>query len=268
MKHDDVDGIVFWTKNFRPFMRYLPELTGSHIPFIIQYTINGYPQSMEHHVVESAKSIETVRELSDRFGHRCVVWRYDTIIFSRETPRDFHLENFQALARDLKGATDEVVISFLQLYQKTAINLNKMVENTGNQWWEPHVEEKRLLAIELNEIAMSAGITLTLCSQPEILTDLPASRCIDSKRIADVAGRKIQAKTLGKRPGCECAASRDIGDYDTCPHGCVYCYAVRSHNLAVQRFKRHDPESEFLFTNSNDLTSVPNQSGPQPRLFE
>ena len=52
---------------------------------------------------------------------------------------------------------------------------------------------------------------------------------------------------LGNRPDCECHESRDIGEYDTCPHGCVYCYAVRNHGAARDRHRDHDPESEFLF---------------------
>ncbi|MCY4500388.1 MAG: DUF1848 family protein, partial [Alphaproteobacteria bacterium] len=48
------------------------------------------------------------------------------------------------------------------------------------------------------------------------------------------------------RPGCACAASRDIGAYDTCPHGCLYCYANASPKAARRRFKAHDPEAEML----------------------
>ncbi|HEY6540039.1 MAG TPA: DUF1848 family protein, partial [Ktedonobacteraceae bacterium] len=46
---------------------------------------------------------------------------------------------------------------------------------------------------------------------------------------------------------CGCFASRDIGEYDTCPHGCVYCYAVQNRDLALRRYRAHDPASEFLF---------------------
>jgi DNA repair photolyase len=52
----------------------------------------------------------------------------------------------------------------------------------------------------------------------------------------------------GNRPECACHESRDIGEYDTCPHGCVYCYAVRTRALARRRFQQHDPEGEFLCT--------------------
>ena len=72
------------------------------------------------------------------------------------------------------------------------------------------------------------------------------SRCIDAERLSDVAGRPIRARQKGNRPGCLCAESRDIGAYDTCPHGCVYCYAVQHRDRARHAFKTHDPDAEML----------------------
>jgi hypothetical protein len=243
----DASGIVFWTKNFRPFMKYLDAVTRSGIPFTVQYTVNGYPTSLEHNVVDWERSAETVRALAERFGPRAVVWRYDTIIISEETPLHFHVENFSRIADRVAGQVDEVVISFMQLYQKTSRSMNQMAAQFGNPWSDPDLAVKRDLAAKLYSLARSRDIELTICSQPEIVTNQPASRCIDAKRMSDVAGRSIAARTLGNRPGCECALSRDIGDYDTCPHGCVYCYAVRSNDLAIRRFREHNPESEYLY---------------------
>lgn len=268
MTRSEVEAIVFWTKNFRPFMKHVPSVETSGIPFVVQYTINGYPNSLENHVVDWRKSVETVQELADKFGPKCVVWRYDTIILSRETTSDFHIENFSRIAAALQGATDEAVISFMQLYRKTARNMEKMTVEHDNPWWDPSPQEKRELAAQLYEVARNRDIKLTICSQPEIATVQPASRCIDPERLAAVGGRSISAKTLGNRPGCECAASRDIGDYDTCPHGCVYCYAVRSQELAVKRFRMHDQESEFLFTDPSDPVAAERQIDPQLRLFD
>ena len=56
-----------------------------------------------------------------------------------------------------------------------------------------------------------------------------------------------KVKLQGNRKECGCFASRDIGAYDTCPHGCVYCYAVQQRDVALRRFKEHDPGGEFLF---------------------
>lgn len=268
MSRQAVDGIVFWTKNFRPFMKHLPEVEVSGIPFIVHYTINGYPKALENNVVEWEKSVDTVRQLAEMHGPRCTVWRYDTIILSAQTPFNFHLENFARIADQLEGSTDEVVISFMQLYRKTARNMDEMTTNSANPWWDPPLEQKRELAEKLFEMARVRGMTLTICSQPEIASVQPHSRCIDSKRLMDVSGKRFNAKTMGNRPGCECAASRDIGDYDTCPHGCVYCYAVRSQQIAVKRFQAHDPESEFLFTDLTDVTKIEHQPDHQLRLFE
>ena len=268
MTAGEVEGIVFWTKNFRPFMKHVDAVVETGIPFIVQYTINGYPRSLESHVVDWQKSVDTARSLADRFGPRCIVWRYDTIIFSDETPLAFHRDNFRRIADALVGVTDEVVISFMQLYAKTARNMDRMSQERGNAWTDQPLAVKSELAEELFGLAHERGMVLTVCSQPEIATIQPASRCIDAERLAEVGGKTFAAKTHGNRPGCMCAASRDIGDYDTCPHGCVYCYAVRSQHLAVERFKAHDPDSEFLFSDTSDATLPARPLEPQLRLFE
>jgi hypothetical protein len=87
---------------------------------------------------------------------------------------------------------------------------------------------------------------MTICSQPEVLTagpaaGLAAASCIDAARLSDVAGYDISARRKGNRVGCLCVESRDIGTYDTCAHGCVYCYAVSDHDKAVTKLRRVVP---------------------------
>ncbi len=96
----------------------------------------------------------------------------------------------------------------------------------------------------LAEIAAGHRMRLTVCAQEEI-AGRPA-RCIDGIRLSDVAGRQITARQKGNRPGCLCAESRDIGAYDTCPHGCVYCYAVSDPERARRRHRAHDATGERL----------------------
>ena len=89
---------------------------------------------------------------------------------------------------------------------------------------------------------------LTICSQPELVDGgASAARCVDAERLSRMFGQSIQEKLKANRIGCGCYASKDIGEYDTCPHGCVYCYAVRNRELAQQRRRAHDPMGEFLF---------------------
>lgn len=248
LAREDVDGFVFWTKNVRPFLPVLGVVRRRGYPFILQYTINGYPQELESRVVDARRAVDDVHRVSDEFGRRVVVWRYDTILLTTRTPEEFHLRNMEQLAEKLEGTVDEVVVSFAQFYKKTERNLSVAAKKHGFEWTDPDAQIKRRMLQTFAEIASSRGMVLSICTQPELLVDsVQEAKCVDADRLADVSGKSVKAKKQGMRPGCGCFKSRDIGAYDTCPHGCVYCYAVRNRELALARFKQHDPEGEYLY---------------------
>ncbi len=243
LRREDVDGFVFWTRNFAPMLSGLGELLEFGRPFTVQFTVTGYPRSLEAAVAPVESAVQQIRSLSQNVHALCPVWRYDPVVISEATPRTFHLEQFRRLASDLEGAVDEVVISFVQLYSKSIRNLNR----TGLTVIDPDAAEKRDLAGELAAIARQSGMSLTVCSQPEYAAEgCGEARCVDAARLAAMAGHPVRAALKGNRPGCACHESRDIGDYDTCPHGCAYCYAVRSRVLALRRYKAHSPMAEGL----------------------
>jgi hypothetical protein len=128
----------------------------------VQYTINGYPRALETSVIDWQRSIEGAWRVRESFGRRALVWRYDTILFSSLTPAAFHIENFSRLAERLDGATDEVVVSFAQMYKKTERNLTAAAEDLGFSWRDPNADEKRSLLSRLLQIAppSHAGIGL------------------------------------------------------------------------------------------------------------
>jgi DNA repair photolyase len=64
--------------------------------------------------------------------------------------------------------------------------------------------------------------------------------------LGDVGGVEIRAKLKGNRAECGCYERRDIGAYDTCPMGCVYCYAVKDGEVAKRKLREHDLEAECL----------------------
>ncbi|HSV29394.1 MAG TPA: DUF1848 domain-containing protein [Candidatus Omnitrophota bacterium] len=251
--HQGVDGFVFWTRNAAPFRPALRAVRRAGIPFVVTYTVTGYPRALEISVIEADKAVADIRALADEFGPRAVVWRYDPILLSSLTPADFHLEIFARLAGALAGAVDEATLSFANIYRKTARNLAAAARAHGFDWWDPPAEDKRALAARLGELAASHGMRATICSQADytVAGTSPAA-CIDARRLEDVAAgwgvpRTVTARRKGNRPGCECFESRDIGDYDTCPHGCTYCYAVGSRALAKRRYQAHDPTAESLY---------------------
>ncbi len=248
----EVAGFVFWTRNAAPFLPALDGLAAEGLPFLVQYTVTGYPRALEAAVPPPARGVALIRELAARYGPRVAVWRYDPVMITSLTEADWHLEAFRRLAGGLAGACDEVVLSFAQIYAKTRANTERAAKARGFSWRDPDAEAKRALLAGLAEIARAAGIEPSLCAQPELSeARIRPARCIDAERLSAVAGRAIAARRKGNRPGCLCAESRDIGAYDSCPHGCVYCYAVRRQDLAKARYRAQDPDSAFL--------------GPEPR---
>ena len=245
---DRVEGIVFWSKNVGPFLKRLGDIEKLGFPFVLQHTITGYPREIEQAVVDDRKAIANMKAVAADFGPRVAVWRYDPVIFSSITPHESHIENFTRIARELEGSTDEVVVSFSQLYAKTKRNMDLAASENNFTWSDPSDSWKTELTEELAEISINCGIRLTICSQPQFIAPgCYEARCVDANRLADIVGSPLKACLKGNRKECGCFESRDIGDYDTCPHGCVYCYAVKNQTLAKTRFKKHDPKGETLF---------------------
>ncbi|MCB9959295.1 MAG: DUF1848 family protein [Rhodospirillaceae bacterium] len=255
----EVDGYVFWTRNPAPFAPALEALAALGLPFVVHLTVTGYPRALDRSVIAADRAVGAARALARRYGPRAVVWRYDPVIWSDVTPPGWHRRQMAALAAALAGTVDEVCLSATTIYRKTRRNLDRAAARHGFAWRDPADDEKRALLTDLGSLALDAGLKPTLCSQPELLAaPLEAAACVDPDRLSDVAGRPIAARRKGNRPGCLCAESRDIGAYDTCPHGCVYCYAVSDRARARARHRVHDPAVA-------DLAGPPTLAAPAHR---
>jgi hypothetical protein len=62
--------------------------------------------------------MEDFCRLSEVVGPEAVSWRYDPILLTEKYSLQYHLEAFREMAEKLRGSTGQVVISFLDLYEK------------------------------------------------------------------------------------------------------------------------------------------------------
>ena len=65
---DAVDGYVFWTRNARPFARALAAVAAQARPFVVQYTIIGYPRSIDANVIDPSRAIADARKIAHAYG--------------------------------------------------------------------------------------------------------------------------------------------------------------------------------------------------------
>lgn len=218
----DVDCIIFWSKNPAPLLEYISELSDYKCGF--QYTLNDYPKSIETAVPDLNLRTDTFKRLSDTFGSRNVIWRYDPMIISRDFSADFHAEAFGNIARQLNGFTNIAVISFVDHYRR----INKFWKEAEIR--DPSEDEIEYICRTFSEIARENGMRVQSCAEKLPLEKygvLPGA-CLDSRWIADITGKNFTPpRAKAQRSLCRCVESADIGTYGTCKHGCKYCYAGR-----------------------------------------
>ncbi|MHB8202394.1 MAG: DUF1848 domain-containing protein [Desulfomonilaceae bacterium] len=225
----EVIAIVFWTKNAAPLTRYLEELSDSGYHFTFLYTINNYPELVEPEVPDIGLTMKTVEHLFKNYGRNVLRWRYDTIVFTEFLDRSWHKRNFSKLC-DLMGPfVDECIFSFCDYYKKT----RKKMKIHLPDYREPDQAESLEFALELAEISSNHGIKMLSCAHDFLaLGPIGPASCIDAeflKRLFHSADQKRLFDEIERKPtrkDCRCVASIDIGRYNTCRHGCIYCYAT------------------------------------------
>jgi hypothetical protein len=248
LKSEDVIAFVFWSRNYSPLLSYLPHLDQLGYGGYFHFTITDFGNPLEPHAPSTQKMIDVFKLLADRYSPRHVLWRFDPMILSNKTPDNFILEKFESLARQLSGYTERCYTSFVDFYNKTERNL-QILSKQGFHFYDPETEEKIALAGQLVDIGKTYDIRLYACCESELLAvpDVLQAHCVDALLIHELFPEKFRKlKKSPTRKGCGCFASRDIGAYDTCISGCVYCYANSSHQRALANYRQHDPASSVL----------------------
>lgn len=245
----DVDAIVFWSKNPAPLIPHLAELDRRGYRYYFLYTLNPYGSELETNVPALGARLDTFRCLSARLGPERVIWRYDPVILSNHTGGRFHEEMFVRLAEKLAGSTRRVIVSLVDYYRKTGLKLEEL-ERAGWTFRKVGAEdpEVRGLLAEFRRVADAHDIEIRSCAEDAALPDIGVlpGRCIDTELIHSLWGIPKAGRDPNQRRACGCALSKDVGAYNTCMHGCRYCYATWNTPLARSVWEQHDPGSPVL----------------------
>lgn len=139
--------------------------------------------------------------------------------------------------------TDKCIISFLDMYRNTQNNTKELglINISQNAMKE--------IAEQFSVIANHYGLKLESCSEEIELEQygVEHGHCIDCNLFEELLGCNLDLlKDKNQRLECGCAASIDIGMYNTCKNHCLYCYANYSQTTVNKNFEIHDPKSPLI----------------------
>lgn len=259
--------VVFWSKNPAPMLAYLDELDRICPNYYFQFTLNDYDvERIEPRVPPLEKRIETFRELSERIGPDRVVWRFDPLILADNISVGALLGKVERLGDKIAKYTSRLVFSFIDIesYKKVGGNLRKGGVN-AREFTQDEMSE---IAQGFGNLAKGWGIVAATCGEIADLDQygVEHNRCVDDRLIMKcfnqdralmefIGARYVEPdmfanpsggwvldeyrKDAGQRKACGCIMSKDIGEYNTCPHLCHYCYANTNNAVAMANWKRH-----------------------------
>lgn len=235
--------IVFWSKNPAPIISRLQEISERNLNCYVQFTLNDYAkEGFEPNIPALGTRIDTFKRLVDILGVGAVIWRYDPVILTDTLKIEDHLERISTIGRALKGYCEKMVFSYADIagYRKVQFNLGK--NNIKYQDFDN--ESMTEFAKELSRLNGTLGFELATCGEQIDLSryGISKNRCVDpllmarlfkdDERLMSWLGYSEMfgaPETFPKDPGqralCGCGLSKDIGAYNTCGHGCIYCYA-------------------------------------------
>ena len=250
LKPEDVDCLMFCSKNYKPMLKYMKEINEKY-RIICHYTITAYGKDVEPNVPSIDESINILIELSKIVGKEKILWRYDPILLTKKYTIERHLETFEYMANQISPYVQRCIFSFVEMYKKLEYNMPEIILLTS--------DEKIKIAKEIGKIAKKYNLYVQTCGTDENYEKygIHISGCTTTEILEQanhVKYKNIKAK--GMRKGCHCIPSRDIGAYDTCLNGCKYCYANKRPDLAKENVKIHDKNSPLLLGNINKTDKI------------
>ena len=243
----NIDCIVFWTKNPIPMLEKLKQMDNMGYTYYMQVTITPYDQTIEPRLPLKEEILQSFIAMSKQIGNLRSVWRYDPIIIDANHSIEWHTEQFTKMCSTLSSYTKRCILSFIDPYKNTRTKFRIMTQS-----------EMYAIASVFSRIAKKYDLSLYTCSEEIDLSQygIAHSSCVDKSLIEKIIGCRLKTKKdANQRPACGCIESIDIGTYDTCTHGCTYCYATSSEKKIARQTMTHNPISPILvgYLNGNEM---------------
>jgi len=238
---DDVDAILFCTKNPIPILEKIHEIKK---PCLFHITLTPYKKDIEPNVPDKKKIIEAIKQLSMKLGSDKIYIRYDPIFLNKEYNLDYHIRAFTKLCTKLNGYTNHIIISFLDKHYKNVqkhLSYLDIIELT-----EEHYKQ---IGTKFSRIAKENNMTIQTCCEEHNLSQYGFIKddCLSLELAKTLTGKtKFKKWNARKDKNCSCVEMVDIGAYNTCNHLCLYCYANYDEALVKSNNHYHDKNSSLL----------------------
>ncbi len=237
-----VHTLVFWSKNFGPFIEggYGYALQGKGYRLFYNFTVNSEAPALEPNVPPLSDRLAQMAHLCRKFGPETVNWRFDPLCFYAvdDQAATDNLKDFLEIAEhaSANGVT-RCITSFMDDYPKIRRRL-KIRCNGSNRFRfvDPPKEKKASVLLGMEAVLFKLGISLRVCCEKRVRLLLPKdsqiqdSACISNALLTRIYGGSLSLRRdTGQRikDGCGCQVSVDIGSYrgHPCYHNCLFCYA-------------------------------------------
>jgi len=245
---EKVHTIVFWSKDFGPFleMGYGEQLNGMGYNLFFNFTINSDSSLLEPNVPQVKDRLCQMECLCRQYDTRSITWRFDPVCFFKtgDTGIQNNLNEFSFIAETVsRYGVGRCVTSFLDLYPKVQKRISL---KPGFSFIDPSLEKKIEVLYWMKNILDTENIALQTCCEKKLLEALPknsgiaASSCIPNNLLREIFGGNLSLKKdAGQRikSGCGCMVSADIGSYNLhpCYHNCLFCYANPSSDAKIKQ---------------------------------
>ena len=236
---ENVDAILFCTKNPIPILKYLKEIDK---PILFHVTLTPYKYDIEPNVPPKTKIIEAIKELSTIVGIDNLYVRYDPIFLSDIYNIEYHKIAFEKMCLLLNGYVKQIIVSFLDDYKN--VRKNKIILNYKELTEKDYSE----IGKSFSESAQKYGMTVQTCFEDRNLSEygFKVGECISHELAFKLTGKAYKTWTARKEKKCNCVELVDIGVYNSCKHFCKYCYANYDEKEVNNNFSNHNPNSSLL----------------------